>query len=47
MTHGPTGEGAIEVTVSAEGCEDATTTIDARAVTAEGDEAQRASAAVG
>ena len=43
----PTGEGAIEVTVSAEGCEDVTTTIDARAVTAEGDEAQRASAAVG
>jgi beta-galactosidase len=32
----PTGEGAIEVTVSAEGCEDVTITIDAHAVTAEG-----------
>ena len=41
-----TGEGAIDVTVSAEGCEDAIVTIDARAVAAEADEAQRASAVV-
>jgi len=32
----PTGKGAIEVAVSAEGCEDVTITIDAHAVTAEG-----------
>jgi beta-galactosidase len=43
----PTGEGGIEVTVSAKVCEDVTTTIDAHAVTAEENEARRTMEPVG